>query len=176
MSSERKPWEDEDDSAVAVAELDDVALETSNIPRGLAQSASIDSRQRLDIQKLRDDMDGLRIVSSNAATNAVVLHSLKKSRGGLMPRAGIVSVFMVSTILLARGPLQLGQEYPLVLLANIALLLGSSVELARKMTQVIWMHLTARLNKHDKSSPTAEKSNTVTTEANAGEHEEPPLF
>jgi hypothetical protein len=88
-------------------------------------------------------MDSFREVASQVANQAVVSHNLRKSRGGLLPRAGLVSIFMVSTVLLARGPMELGRVYPPILWGNIALLFLSALELARKMTQVIWMSLTA---------------------------------
>ena len=174
MSSERKPWEE--DTSVAVAELEDTPADAATAQEAEGETEVAEQRQKMDIQKLRKNMDWFRSVSSRAATNAVVHHSLKKSRGGLMPRAGIVSVFMVSTILLARGPMLLGQEYPLVLLGNILLLLGSSIELARKMTQVIWMHATAPRTAKATLESATEQPSAPQPVAEAEEGEEPLLF
>jgi hypothetical protein len=137
LSGKRKLWESDADVAVDGVAAEPVEIQETDLP------AAAETRQKIDVSRIRREMDSFREVASQVANQAVVSHNLRKSRGGLLPRAGLVSIFMVSTVLLARGPMELGRVYPPILWGNIALLFLSALELARKMTQVIWMSLTA---------------------------------
>jgi hypothetical protein len=170
MSGDRKPWEDHAVEPESVESADAEVVQTEGA------AASREPRQKIDIRKLRVDMQGFRAVSSLAANQAVVSHSLKKSRSGLMPRAGVVSVFLISTVLLARGPMQLGQTYPGVLLGNVIMLLASSIELARKIMQVIWMHLTAPKAALENVSGAGESGGESQPSAECTEEVEQPIF
>lgn len=170
MSGDRKPWEDDSVEPVATESVD------AEVVQSEGAAACREPRQKIDIRKLRVDMQGFRAVSSLAANQAVVSHSLKKSRSGLMPRAGVVSVFLISTVLLARGPMQLGQTYPGVLLGNVIMLLASSIELARKIMQVIWMHLTAPKAALDDVSGAGESGEESQPSEESAEEFEQPIF
>jgi len=137
LSGKRKLWESDADVAEEGVAAEPAQVQQTDSP------ATNETRQKIDVSRIRREMDSFREVASQVANQAVVSHNLRKSRGGLLPRAGLVSIFMVSTVLLARGPMELGRVYPPILWGNIALLFLASLELARKMTQVIWMSLTA---------------------------------
>ncbi|MFM7055847.1 MAG: hypothetical protein ACKO2P_02880, partial [Planctomycetota bacterium] len=151
LTGQRKLWESDAEAGQEAA----IAAETVPVQQTMA-TASLEPRPKVDVPRIREEMESFRKVSSHVANQAVVNHSLRKSRSGLLPRAGLVSIFMVSTILLSRGPMQLGRAFPPVLWCNLALLFLSALELARKMTQVIWMSLTApRAVRHETRSTVA---------------------
>ena len=173
LTGKRKLWETDSE------EVGESAVVQETLPvESTVVNAMPEPRQKVDVPRIRREMESFREVASQAATQAVVTHSLKKSRGGLLPRAGLVSVFMVSTVLLSRGPMQLGRAYPPVLWCNLALLFLSAVELARKMTQVMWMSFTApRVISHEARSPAAvAASDQPVSLVNPEEAPEQPLF
>lgn len=173
LTGQRKLWETDAEEAGESALAADALPVESTVVSGMSEP-----RQKVDVPRIRREMESFREVASQAATQAVVTHSLKKSRGGLLPRAGLVSVFMVSTVLLSRGPMQLGRVYPPVLWCNLVLLFLSAIELARKMTQVMWMSFTApRVVSHEARSPAAPAaSKQAASLANSDEMPEQPLF
>jgi hypothetical protein len=173
LTGTRKLWETDTE------EVEESAVAAQTLPvESTVVAGMSEPRQKVDVPRIRREMESFREVASQAATQAVVTHSLKKSRGGLLPRAGLVSVFMVSTVLLSRGPMQLGRVYPPVLWVNLVLLFLSALELARKMTQVMWMSFTApRVVSHEARLPVATAaSGQAAPLANPNEAPEQPLF
>ena len=173
LTGKRKLWETDTE------EVEESAVAAQTLPvESTVVAGMSEPRQKVDVPRIRREMESFREVASQAATQAVVTHSLKKSRGGLLPRAGLVSVFMVSTVLLSRGPMQLGRVYPPVLWVNLVLLFLSALELARKMTQVMWMSFTApRVVSHEARLPVATAaSGQAAPLANPNEAPEQPLF
>ncbi|MEY3176011.1 MAG: hypothetical protein RLZZ436_3925 [Planctomycetota bacterium] len=173
LNGKRKLWESEpetDENTAAAPETVQVHQPTTAV--------SAEPRQKIDVPRIRREMQSFREVASQAANQAVVSHSLRKSRSALLPRAGLVSIFMVSTVLLARGPLQLGRVYPPVLWCNLALLFLSAIELARKMAQVMWMSFTAPkvIGHESRSQPAPEESEGAAATRETDESPEQPLF
>ncbi len=94
-------------------------------------------RPRANMQKLRDDMNSIRIMSTRFAEQAIVSHSLKQQQSGLLPRSAAV-VASLAIIVWLKPYLLLWISFPqYVEWGTLGLLLLSCLELLRKFFVVL---------------------------------------
>jgi hypothetical protein len=94
-------------------------------------------RPRANMQKLRDDMNSIRLLSTRFAEQAIVNHSLKQQQSGLLPRSAAV-VASLAIIVWLKPYLLLWISFPqYVEWGTLGLLLLSCLELLRKLLVVL---------------------------------------
>ncbi|MFN9719238.1 MAG: FHA domain-containing protein [Planctomycetota bacterium] len=89
-------------------------------------------RQKMDLQKLREDMDSFRTLSTQSVENALVDHAIRRERHSINGRIMFVAVLTVMTLFLAVANFRGIIDKPSVTWGCLVAAIGAAAELARK--------------------------------------------
>lgn len=89
-------------------------------------------RQKVDLQKLREDMNSFRTLSTQSVENALVDHAIRKERHSINGRITFVIVLVVMTIFLAIANVKNIINQPLLIWVTLVAAIGAAAELGRK--------------------------------------------
>ncbi len=89
-------------------------------------------RQKIDLQKLREDMDSFRTLSTQSVENALVDHAIRKERHSINGRIMFVAVLVIMTVFLAIANLKGIINHPSITWVCMVAAIGAAAELARK--------------------------------------------
>lgn len=89
-------------------------------------------RQKIDLQKLREDMDSFRTLSTQSVENALVDHAIRKERHSINGRIMFVAVLVIMTVFLAIANLKGIINQPSITWVCMVAAIGAAAELGRK--------------------------------------------
>jgi len=93
-------------------------------------------RQKMDLQKLKENMDSFRTLSTQSVENALASHAIKVERHGFTGRTAFAAVLLTMTLILGIANAKGAIDYPMITWVTLTSAIAILSELHRRYTSI----------------------------------------